>query len=197
MRKIIVIGWLVLLLLIVGSLFWYNDWKYRLPTPVPQDYKAVGTGQVIPIALPVKNKQQPVFLHFFNPGCPCSRFNMASFKQLYGQYNKQVNFVIVVISNKTYTVKEIQDKFDLDIPVLFDPSIARSCGVYSTPQVALLDARYQLYYRGNYNRTRYCTDEKTNYAKTAIAGLLGSNTHLVFNPLALKAYGCSLPHCTK
>jgi hypothetical protein len=197
MKKIMVTGWLIFLLLIIGSLFWYNDLRYRLPTPIPQNYKVISTGQLISIVLPVKNKQHPVFLHFFNPGCPCSKFNMASFKQLYQQYSKQVNFVIVVMSSRTYTVREIQDKFDLPVPVLFDSPIARACGVYSTPQVALLDAQHNLYYRGNYNRSRYCMDEKTNYAKAAIAGLLTHNTHLAFNPLALKAYGCSLPDCTK
>src|ERR1700761_167452 len=197
MKKIMVTGWLILLLLIVGSLFWYNEWRYHLPTPIPQNYKVVNIGQIISIALPVKDKKQPMFLHFFNPGCPCSRFNMTNFKQLYRQYNKQLNFIIVVMSSRTYTVQEIQDKFDLPVPVLFNPAIARACGVYSTPQVALLDAGNKLYYRGNYNRSRYCTDEKTNYAKTAIVSLLNSYPLLVSDPLALKAYGCSLPNCIK
>jgi len=108
-----------------------------------------------------------------------------------------VNFVIVIMSDKTYTVKAIQDKFNLDIPVLFDPSIAVSCGVYSTPQAVLLDTDHKLYFRGNYNSSRYCTNEKTSFAKIAIAGLLNEHARLVFSQVALKAYGCSLPNCTR
>jgi len=197
MKKTIVIVWLLLLLFIAGGLFWYNDWVFSLPTPVPPNYKAVEPGEIIKIDLTVKDINKPVFLHFFNPDCPCSKFNISNFEHIYAKYNKRLNFVIVVMSSKTFTVKDIQDKFDLSLPVLFDPAIAISCGVYSTPQVVLLDAGHKLYYRGNYNRERYCTDEKTNYAKAAIDGLLAHNTHLVFGNLALTAYGCRLPNCTK
>jgi peroxiredoxin len=198
MRKLLVIVWLMLLLFASGALFWYNDLVYHLPTPVPANYKPVNTGTVIKLGNALnKYKGQPVFLHFFNPGCPCSRFNMASFKSLYHQYNNQLNFVVVVMSNKPFTVKQIQDKFGFDVPVLFDTSIAISCGVYSTPQAVVLDSQHKLYYRGNYNSSRYCTDDKTNFAKIAITGLLLKKAKLVFNPLALKAYGCRLPNCNK
>ena len=100
------------------------------------------------------------------------------------------------MSDKHYTVKEIQEKFDLNIPVSFDPSTAVACGVYSTPQAVLLDTIRKLYYRGNYNNSRYCTDEKTSFAKFAIEGLLNDRSKLVFSPLALRAYGCTLPNCT-
>ena len=113
------------------------------------------------------------------------------------QYGGQVKFVIVVMNNKYYTAKAIQEKFDLDVPVLFDAEIATSCGVYSTPQAVLLDREHKLYYRGNYNSSRYCTDEKTSYAKIAIAGLLHDHARLIFSQLALRAYGCRLPNCTK
>jgi hypothetical protein len=197
MKKTIVIIWVALIFIMIGRLFWFNDWVYRLPTPVPSKYKVINQGEVVKINFPISDDHMPVFLHFFNPGCPCSRFNMANFKRLYKEYKGQINFKIVVMSSDVYTVKAIQNKFDLNIPVLFDPAIATACGVYSTPQVALLDASHKLYYRGNYNKSRYCTDEKTNYAKTAIAGLINNNTHLVFSRLALKSYGCQLPNCTR
>jgi len=198
MRKLIVITWLVVLLFAAGALFWYNDLIYHLPTPIPAGYKAVNRGTVIRLGSALnKYEGRPVFLHFFNPGCPCSRFNIANFKSLYHQYSNRLNFVVVVMSNKTYTIKQLQDKIGLNIPVLFDSSIAVSCGVYSTPQAVLLDSQHKLYYRGNYNSSRYCTDDKTNYAKIAIEGLLLNKTNLLFNPLALKAYGCRLPNCNK
>ncbi|HEY4324320.1 MAG TPA: AhpC/TSA family protein [Mucilaginibacter sp.] len=196
-KKAIVIIWLLILASVVGALFWYNELIYRLPTPIPANYKPVDQGTVIKLKGELENTgNKPLFLHFFNPDCPCSRFNITNFKALVKQYGRQVNFVIVVMNNKYYTAKDIQDKFDLNLPVLFDASIATSCGVYSTPQAVLLDTGHKLYYRGNYNRSRYCTDEKTSYAKMAIAGLLNDHTKIMFDQLALRAYGCRLPNCT-
>lgn len=198
MKKILILMWLVLLFSAVTALFWYNDWIYQLPTPVPKGYRPVTPGETITLAGPLQvSHDQPVFLHFFNPECPCSRFNMDHFKSLVRQYGDQVRFVVVVISSKKFTAKAIQDKFDLDLPVLFDQTLAGSCGVYSTPQAVLLDDRHRLVYRGNYNSSRYCSDEKTSYAKIALTGFLQEQAHFstITNPLALRAYGCSLPGC--
>ena len=198
MKKVFVIIWLGVLLSAIGALFWYNELQYQLPTPVPENYKAIKPGELVKLSANLKaDHGKPLFLHFFNPDCPCSRFNIKQFKALVGEYANSVKFVVVVMSNKTYSVEDIQQKFDLKIPVLFDKSIAPACGVYSTPQVALIDDKGKLYYRGNYNRSRYCTDEKTSYAKMAISGLLNDHTLIKFSSLALISYGCRLPNCTR
>jgi hypothetical protein len=198
MRKLLVGIWLILLFSAMGALFWYNEWVYHLPTPIPENYKPVSQGKLIKLKGQLEaDHSKPLFLHFFNHDCPCSRFNISNFKSLVKQYGRQVNFMIIVMNNKLYTAKEIQDKFDLTVPVLFDASIATSCGVYSTPQAVLLDTGHKLYYRGNYNISRYCTDEKTSYAKIAIVGLLHDHKKIIFNQLALRAYGCRLPNCNK
>ncbi|GAB3262069.1 hypothetical protein GCM10027347_27510 [Larkinella harenae] len=196
LKKGLVVIWLLVLLSAIGALFWYTDWIYQLPTPIPDKYKPVSNGTVIPVHQFVKSgPQKPVFLHFYNPDCPCSRFNKPHFKSLVRQYGHRVNFVVVVMSYKTYSVQAIREKLDLDLPIVFDQSIARHCGVYSTPQAAILDTQQRLFYRGNYNRSRYCTDEKTNYAQLALAGLLQNNTQITFDQLAVQAYGCTLPYC--
>ncbi len=197
-KKGLVMIWLLLLFSAAGALFWYNDWRYQLPTPVPENYRPVSIGKIISLGGAFTSSPgKPVFLHFFNPDCPCSRFNMAHFKSLVRQYGTRVDFVIVVISHKVFTVQDIQDKFDVRLPVLFDASLATACGVYSTPQAVILDGRHSLYYRGNYNSSRYCSDEKTSYAKIALREFLNEQPKVAFNPLALKAYGCSLPGCSK
>lgn len=149
MKKWIAMVWLMLLLSSVGSLFWYNEMVHHLPTLVPENYKPVPTGTVIKLSKALEaDHSKPLFFHFFNPNCPCSRFNISNFKLLVKQYSSQVNFVIIVMNNKFYTAKEIQSKFDLNVPVLFDASIAASCGVYSTPPAVLLDMQHHLYYKG-------------------------------------------------
>ncbi len=194
-KKGLVMLWILFLFSGVIALFWYNDLIYQLPTPVPENYKPVALGQVIAYKGPFKSEGRPVFLHFFNPDCPCSRFNIKQFKELVRQYGTKVNFVVVVLSKKAFTAQAVQEKFDMNIPVLFDSELASLCGVYSTPQAVLLNTHHQLYYRGNYNSSRYCTDEKTSYAKIAINGLLRNDASILFEPLALKSYGCSLPYC--
>jgi hypothetical protein len=143
--------------------------------------------------------KKPVFLHFFNPDCPCSRFNMPHFAALVKLYDQQVDFAIVLMTNKKYTPEQIRDKFGLPhpVPVLSDSALAVVCGVYSTPQAVIIDADQKLFYRGNYNRSRYCNDEKSSYAKMALEGLLHNDLTQNFGPLALKAYGCQLPTCTR
>lgn len=178
-------------------LFWYNDWKFNLPTPVPKNYSAVDFGNNISIAKKIHHSERPLFLHFFNPKCPCSKFNIPYFKELVNKYSTEVDFQIVLMSDKHYTAEEIQRKFDLNIPVLFDSAIANECGVYSTPQAVIIDSKNNLFYRGNYNKSRYCTDNKTNYAEQALNNLLYNNRMAIYDRLALKAYGCSLPGCTK
>ena len=198
MKKLLVTLWLTLLFTAVGAMFWYNELKYHLPTPIPGNYKPVSTGTLIKLNGAIKyDHSKPLFLHFFNPECACSRFNVPQFQALVKQFGQQVNFVVVVINDNSTSLKKIQSKLGLNIPVSFDVSLAAACGVYSTPQAVLLDTAHKLYYRGNYNKGRYCVDEKTNYAKIAIAALLQGYSSQPFSPLALRAYGCELISCGK
>lgn len=183
---------------IVFGFFWYNQLVYTLPTPVPQGYKTVKNGKVIPLKNQLNfSNRKPVFLHFFNPDCPCSRFNIDHFKSLVKAYHNQVNFAIVLMTDKSYTTTEIQKRFHVNVPVVSDSTLATQSGVYSTPQAVILNADRRLYYRGNYNKTRYCTDEKSSYAKLALNGLLHHTSLIKFDLSALTAYGCTLPNCKK
>lgn len=198
MKTLAVFIWLALIFIGISALFWYNDWKYKLPTPISADYKAVSTGTTIELPQQINSTEhKPVFLHFFNPDCPCSRFNIDHFRLLVKQYGQQMHFVIVVMNNTRYSAEQIQHKFGLDLPVSFDTTLAKACGVYSTPQAVILTITHQLYYRGNYNKSRYCTEEKTSYAKIALNALLKNSTPIAFDQYALRAYGCQLPQCTK
>jgi hypothetical protein len=198
MRKVAVISWLCVLLAAVLVLFWRTEWIYNLPTPVPANYHNVQPGTPLNLAgkLPVKNNR-PIFLHFFNPDCPCSRFNIPHFNTLVRKYGNDINFVIVPLTHKKFTADDILNKFDVHVPVVFDTTLATSCGVYSTPQAAIIDTSGQLFFRGNYNKSRYCSDTRTEYARMAIDKILHNNAAIIFDQFALKAYGCQLPKCTK
>jgi hypothetical protein len=181
----------------IFTLFWYNEWVYGLPTAIPEKYRPVDTGSVIHLAGIFQMGNKPLFLHFFNPDCPCSKFNITEFKSLVRQYGKEVDFGIVVLTSRNYTAGQIQDKFGIRIPVSFDSSVAAACGVYSTPQAVIISTAHKLYYRGNYNKSRYCTNKSTNYAQMALSGLLRRDSAISFDRYALTAYGCRLPECKK
>ncbi len=200
MRKILLTTWLLVLAFGICYLFWHNAWKYSLPTPVPDNYIAVNTGQHINIDAKLDaDKNKPVFIHFFNPECPCSRFNAPHFNSLVRKYGNVISFRVVVINKekKNYAAGEIENRFGFTVPVSFDSTIAADCGVYSTPQAVIINTDRSLYYRGNYNRARYCTDTKSNYAQMAIDSLLNHNTNPLFSQYATRAYGCQVAFCSK
>ena len=82
----------------ISYLLWHEDWKYMLPTPVPENYVASRTVDGISLTKRINSGEgKPVFLHFFNPDCPCSRFNIPHFKSLVNKYGNRIDFSIVVM----------------------------------------------------------------------------------------------------
>ncbi len=173
----------------IGYLFWQQELRYALPTPVPAAYAPVLLKQSVrlPQAL-----SKPVFLHFFSPECPCSRFNRKYFNQLIFQYKDSIDFKVIIPSYASQ--EEAKSFFDDEVEIIVDTEgWAKATGVYATPQAVIIDAQSQLYYRGNYNRTRYCTDPATNYAEQALVAFINREPlpFTVIDPLAQTAYGCS------
>lgn len=194
MKQTIVITVLVTIASAIGFAFWYNEWKYSLPAPQPHNYKAIALGTTIDVSKIMKQPyKKSMLLHFFNPDCPCSKFNIENVKRLQQLYGNKMDFVIIAETKKAYTAKQIQDEFGLDIPVVFDASIAGACGVYSTPQAVILNENRQLIYRGNYNRSRYCTNTNSNYVQITIDSLLNHKAIPDFGKYAFISYGCTLP----
>src|ERR1043165_4453421 len=101
MRKLFLISLLLIIFSGISLLFWYNEWKFSLPTPLPLNYHSVKTGTPIDLSGKISSpNDQPVFLHFFNPDCPCSRFNIPHFRSLVKKYGKRVTFAMVIMINK-------------------------------------------------------------------------------------------------
>ncbi|QHT68613.1 redoxin domain-containing protein [Rhodocytophaga rosea] len=187
----------------IGAIFWYQESQYLLPTPVPRNYHPVAIGQSITTEdqlLPYFQSGKPVFLHFFNPHCPCSRFNIEHFSSLVKTYGQQLTFIAVIQTEDDINASaHFEGKYDLHIPVVVDTNkqIAKAYGVYATPQAVLITKNNSIYYRGNYNKSRYCTNKNSNFAQMAIDSLLAGNHTPEFIELASKAYGCELPDSTQ
>jgi hypothetical protein len=192
LRKIIAVFILCSGAGLITVIFWKQEIKYSLPTEIPAQYVEVLPGE--PVVLPSLLKNQGAyFLHFYNPDCPCSRFNSQHIQSLINNHSDSVHFAIVIASAEDLDKAKNELGSDLEFVVDTDFSIAKSCGVYSTPQAAIISHDRKLYYRGNYNRSRYCTTRATNFAELSLIALLNNQKHPPsFGILATQSYGCEL-----
>lgn len=175
----------------IAAIFWQQELKYSLPTPIPAEYRAVALGQQVNL-YGLLSSQKAYFLHFYNPDCPCSRFNSKHVQELIHEHQDSIEIVIVVPSQQ-YVAKAARE-FGDDLTIIADGQefIAKACGVYSTPQAVILDQNHRLYYRGNYNKARYCTSRATNFAELSLIAFLHKQPAPLFGIVATQAYGCSL-----
>ena len=187
-RYLVVALVLILASVSIGLIFWQQEMKYQLPTPVPSNYKLVSLGQSV--RLPEDfNSSTAYFLHFYNPDCPCSRFNSKNVKFLIRSHGDSVRMVIIVPDLSS--AKKARNEFgEVDIYVDETNQLALSTGVYSTPQAVIIDQHQKLYYRGNYNKSRYCTSKATNFAELALVALFNHQPSPQFGLLATQSYGC-------
>lgn len=195
LKHIIVISVLLTLASIAGYIIYLEDVRYSLPTPLPADYKDISQNTFITPPSPIlATKDKPLFIHFFNPYCPCSRFNLEHFKTLLLQFSNQVDFAVVLQIEKEGAVTKFK-KMELNLPYVEDSNgeIASAYGVYSTPQAVILDKTGKLFYRGNYNKSRYCSLKSSEYARFAIEALLREEKLAQLPIYAKIAYGCQLP----
>lgn len=179
---------------IVG-IFWHQEMQYLMPTPVPVGYQVIHPEEFIQYdtALIPQQHKKPKLLHFFNPECPCSRFNLKHFEALNRAYSREIDFYVVV--EREEMVEPAKGLIDDGVTIVVDNNkkLANACGVYSTPQAAIIETSNQLYFRGNYNRSRYCTSKESNFVQMALDSLVANKRPPLFNELATNSYGCSLP----
>ena len=181
---------------LISYAFYKNEVQYWIPTPIPVDYVEISMGSTVESQLYEKGEKK--FIHFFNPLCPCSKFNLTTYKQLIKKYGSEFQ-CYAVVQETTEGVKKADVSYleELDVTIAADRNqkLAKKLGVYATPQIVLLDEENRLYYRGNYNIARYCTNPNSDYSSIAIKTFL-SDLPLDLPPTAFTAYGCSLERKT-
>lgn len=195
LKHILVILSLFFLGSIAAYIIYLEDMRYSLPTPVPTNYETIPAGTFITPPNPILTaKDKPLFVHFFNPHCPCSRFNLEHFKELVFKFSDKIDFAVVLQIEKENAVAKFKT-MELNLPYVEDKKgeIAGKFGVYSTPQAVILDKTGKLYYRGNYNKARYCSLKSSEYARLAIEALLREEKMGELPIYAKIAYGCQLP----
>ncbi len=178
----------------IAIIFWKQEYRYMTPTPRPDNLKEVSRGDQV--NLPFSGDKKNTFIHFYNFHCPCSRFNIKEFQSMVRRYSGKVNF-IAVLQTEGQDADEVQRfrrKYDMGIEVISDSKgeIAKALGVYSTPQAVILK-NDTIFYKGNYNRARFCLSRNTRFAELALEALINNESAPVFPPVAEIAYGCELP----
>lgn len=195
LRKITAGAFIVLVIVTIGALFWWTEVQYLLPTPVPEGYQELYVNEKVYVGDTISSKlDRPVFYHFFTTNCPCSRFNLSHFNSLRRNYGDSVDFIVVIpaeddiakarpyFEGKTRIIRDVNQEF------------AVALGVYSTPQAVLITPDHKLYFRGNYNKARYCTDPLSNFAQMALDSLHSGAHPPEFGPLSSIAYGCGIDY---
>jgi hypothetical protein len=188
-----------ILLGFIGAVFWWQDLQYSLPATRPSWLQQAPEGTRVrlkEIGVQITESRQPVLLHFFNPKCPCSRFNLDHLRSLTQKYRGSVQVIAILQGDAHEDLLPAFEKLQLGIPAVADPSgkIASELGVYATPQAVVLDRAGRLFYRGNYNTTRYCTNRQTEFARIALdAALAERKSPFLGSPVTSVAYGCPLP----
>ncbi len=182
-----------ILLGLVLVIFWFQQARFLLPTPKPADHQEVAIG-----SLPELHKaglqlgEEISLLHFYNPDCPCSRFNLDHFRDLLKAYGDEVGFYIVLQAPTDEFAGEIGAE-KLQVLIDQDGKIADLRGVYATPQAVVLDQAGSIVYRGNYNRARFCTTRDSWFTQMVLDAKLNQKPEVQLSEEALVPYGCNLP----
>lgn len=185
---------------VIAWVFWRQDLQYARATPRPAGWHrpAVGAAVELPPAverLRASHPGRPILLHFFNPSCPCSRFNVDHVRTLASRFAADVTVVAVLAEGEPATMRAAYQTLQLDVPAYVDADcrLADALGVYATPQAAILDAAGRLYFVGNYNRSRFCRERDTEFARIALEAAVAGARPPAVGPAAAVAYGCPLP----
>jgi hypothetical protein len=184
----------------IGFSFWYADWQYSLPTPKPEGLvqQPIGSQPELPKELAAyAHAGRPLVVNFASAQCACTEFNLEHVRKLQAEFGKTMDFVTVLETNAADTnAKEEFESMNLRMPVVYDQAgrVSGALGVYGTPQAAILDREGKLYYRGNYNKSRYCADEATEFARIALNALAANQPPPAMPREARITYGCPLPH---
>ena len=78
---------------VIGATFYFQDYRYSLPTPRPKSFVPVKLEHTIELPHP---DHRPALLCFASPDCGCSRFNQDHLLDLSRKFGRSVRFIEVI-----------------------------------------------------------------------------------------------------
>ena len=149
-----------------------------------------------------ENKAAISVIHFWDPDCPCSRFNEVHVKKIISSYiAKNVQFTIVV---KGGTAEARHEHMRLAQQVFQDSAVKEirsdwpvQNGPPSSPAVAVINRQGQLVYFGPYSLGARCAPDKGKFVETVLDKLDSEKNSASKKQLNTLAVGCFCPWRTE
>lgn len=141
------------------------------------------------------NQPAATVVHFYNPGCPCNKFNERHVRDLIAQYGRQgVRFIVMVSADLATDQEQAlqQARQVFNDPAVIDVQLAKEIRPPSSPAVAILDAQDQLAYFGPYSIGATCSVQNGAYVETTLDKLFHGIPTRQLNTLAVGCF-CDWP----
>ena len=134
---------------------------------------------------------ETMVLHFWDPDCPCSRFNQVHVRELVKQYAAQgIRFMVVAHSSSQHSRTQLEHQARAvfgDVSLILDSELTLGDAVPSTPAAMVVDANRQLAYFGPYSNGAVCLSGNGKFVENILDDLLVGKNSQQINTLA---YGC-------
>lgn len=146
---------------------WLTDWRQRHP-------QALRPGGL-------------VLLHFWDPGCPCSRFNNDHVRQLLAAPGS-ADVQLMVLTSAGAAAAQVQTVFGPTVvPVPPDQWQAIATAVPASPAAAVFDGSGRLAYLGPYSEGAACLAGNGDFVEQTLSRLRAGDTPTQLN---MTAFGC-------
>jgi len=196
-RVVALTGVEFLMFIVIACSFWYQDFRYALPTPKPKNWMMPQVGRAIqlPDHFTVAADGKPIAFNFYNCDCACSRFNLDHVRKLARTYGRSIRFILVLEGGTRTDEETLFQGLNLNAEHYCDPNgeIARALGVYATPQGVVLDSEHRMVYRGNYNTGRFCVEPRTEFMRLVLECVSSGRPVPRQLQKYRPAYGCAIP----
>ena len=141
----------------------------------------------------------PTVFNFWDPDCPCTRFNEAHVRDIMNAYQQQgIRFVIVPRyeneTDKERTLLLARKTFGANALVTTDDQMTLQQAVPSSPAVAVTDASGRLAYFGPYSVGAFCGPTGGAFVEKTLDSLLLNTNPRTLNTVA---FGCFCPWSNK
>jgi hypothetical protein len=128
-------------------------------------------------------------VHFWDPACPCSRFNEAHVRKIVAEYARRgVQFLVVARAgsglSEALLAARAHRTFGDAVRLVNAPSQAAVGLTPSSPATAILDADGKLAYFGPYSTGAVCTATQGLFAEKVLDQLLQGNHPQLWNTWA-------------
>jgi len=133
----------------------------------------------------------PVLFHFWDPDCPCSRFNVDHVRALVARFRPAgVEFVVVTPQGTADAAKRVRETFGTGVLAL--ARAPRQAAVPASPAALLFGADGRPRYFGPYSSGAFCSATNGAYVETALEELQAGRPGSTLEMLAVGCY-CTWP----